>query len=66
MCVRPGHGVGREEKEPGGEAEFSAQGEAARHLSLLGPYSGGELDGRRFQVRHRARGAEVTGKRGCN
>ena len=42
MWVPPGHDVGREEqKEPGAEAELSAQGEAARDLSPLGPYGAG-------------------------
>lgn len=66
MWAPPGHDVGREEKKPGAEAELSAQGEAARDLSPLGPYRGGELDGRRFKVKYRARGAEVTGKLDCN
>lgn len=67
MWVPPGHDVGREEqKEPGAEAELSAQGEAARDLSPLGPYRGGELDSRRFKVKYRARGMEVTGKLDCN
>lgn len=65
-CVCVLDTVWAERRRNRGEAEFSAQGEAARHLPPLGPYSGGELDGRRFQVKYKARGAEVTGKLGCN